>query len=97
MVAIISDPEALESRILLSYKNSSDHELEKRLAEGISSLEWLLNQSDEQLVWLYNPTGNIDDNARKLIRLIHKKATADGSVKQVALKCLRSLTKMAKS
>lgn len=94
-IGLVTAPEAWQSWLLTRYDNDTP-ELQKRLGEAISSLEWLLAQPEEAIHWAYNYPGNIQKSAEELTAVITRHEKPHRSYREYAEKLLSLAKRMKK-
>lgn len=87
-IGIVSRSEDWQAHFLERYPEQSS-ERTKRLIEARTSLEWLDNQPDGDVTWLFNDYDDADERGRELIDRIHRGSTGPGYYGDYAIAMLR--------
>ncbi len=89
-IALVTPPEAWWSRLEHRRRNVGEEDINKRVTEARSSLEWCLDQGPE-MPWVVNSDGKLDQAAQQLIDIVRGSTEPDPRNREIGTLLLKSI------
>lgn len=86
-IGIVTEPSTWKQWLFERYP-FADEERAKRITEAILSLEWLLSQLENDILWLHNRANELAITAERLVRQVKGETSSDSEARQLAEACL---------